>query len=93
MWVELDLGNNLDDAERLAMFLQEHGYDDFHIQADLFAPPKGFWVRRARVTFKDYYPADSVTVTELTSKIRYFKETCERQHQQILRLKRRLEKK
>jgi hypothetical protein len=48
MWVEIELGNNLDEAEQLARFLQEHGYEDFRLEANLFAG-KGLWVRRAIV--------------------------------------------
>jgi hypothetical protein len=87
MWVELDLGNNLDDAERLARFLQENGYPQFHLTTELFAHPKSLWIRRAKVHFGDYVPVDDVTAKELTAKIAYFKQEGEKLHQENVKLK------
>jgi hypothetical protein len=90
MWVELDLGNNLEDAERLARFLQENGYDHFHLTTELFASPKTLWTRRAKVWFGDYVPADDVTAKELTNKIVDLKQSSEKIHQENYRLKEQL---
>ena len=87
MWVELDLGNNLDDAERLARFLQESGYNHFHLSAELFAHPKSLWIRRAKVHFGDYAPADDVTAKELTAKIVDLKKENDKLHQEVHRLR------
>ncbi len=89
MWVELDLGNNLDDAERLARFLQEKGYKRFHLSAELYAAPESLWIRRAKVHFGEYYPADDVTAKELTAKIVDLKEENDKFHQEVYRLKNR----
>ena len=48
MWIEVDLGNNLAEAEDFARFLQEHGVDDFRIEVQLFAGT-GLWVRRLQL--------------------------------------------
>jgi hypothetical protein len=56
MYVELDLGNNLEDAELLARFLQEHDYKTFRLEATLLAPPDGMWVRRAIVYIGKWIP-------------------------------------
>ncbi len=47
MTVELDLGNNVDESERLANVLHDAGHKVFLIQIDLIVPDGGFWIRRA----------------------------------------------
>ncbi len=90
MWVELELGNNLDEGERLARFLQENGYHQFHLSTELFAHPKSLWIRRAKVHFGDYVPADDVTAKELNAKIADLKKDNEKLHQENYRFKERL---
>jgi hypothetical protein len=47
MYVDVDLGNNLSEAEDLAVFLVENGYNDFRMDIQLWAI--GLWTRRAHI--------------------------------------------
>ena len=49
MTVDVELGNHLEEAEQLARFLQENGYQKFKLDVELFAGDC-LWVRRAHVT-------------------------------------------
>src|SRR5436190_866121 len=53
MTIEVDIAN-LDEAEAIARLLQELSCEPFHIQARLFAPRDGFWVRRATIRLGDW---------------------------------------
>ena len=53
MYIELTLGNHLDEVENLANFLVENGYKGFRIDVQLLVPKDGFWDRRATVKLKD----------------------------------------
>jgi len=47
MTIEIDLGNHLDEAERMANLLYDKRYKGFKIECILQAPPGGVWIRRA----------------------------------------------
>jgi len=52
MYIELTLGNHLDEVEKLASFLVENGYKNFRINTKLYVPNDGYWDRRATIYFK-----------------------------------------
>ena len=54
MSVELELGNNTDEVERIAICLVDNGYKNFKIECTLQVPPDGFWARRATIYFKSW---------------------------------------
>lgn len=54
MYIELELGNHMDEVERLATLLVENGYKDFKIECTLQVPADGFWVRRATIYFNGW---------------------------------------
>jgi len=49
MFIELELGNNMDEVEKLASFLWENNYSGFKIDCKLEVPKDGFWLRRATI--------------------------------------------
>lgn len=51
MWIELDLGNTLSEAENIATLLLENDMDDFRIDACIHSNCGGLFIRRARVQF------------------------------------------
>ena len=54
MYIELTLGNHLDEVEHLAIFLVENGYKGFRIGVQLYVPKDGLWDRRATINLKEY---------------------------------------
>lgn len=52
MEVELELGNHMDEVERIANLLRENDYKKFKIECTLYVPSDGFWDRRATIYFK-----------------------------------------
>jgi hypothetical protein len=51
MYIEFDLGNNLEEVEDLARFLQEHYKGPFYIEVQMFCSNEGLWIRRCQVHF------------------------------------------
>lgn len=45
MTIEVDFAD-MEDVERMATILVDHGYANFRIESVLMAPPDGFWIRR-----------------------------------------------
>lgn len=54
MYVELELGNHMDEVERMANLLMENDYKVFKIECTLQVPSGGFWVRRATIYFDNW---------------------------------------
>lgn len=54
MTVDVELYNNIDEAERIATLLVENGYSNFKIDIWLGVPMDSFWVRRATIKFGDW---------------------------------------
>jgi hypothetical protein len=54
MHVEIELGNHMDEVERIAGFLWDNGYKVFKIECTLRAPSDGFWDRRATIHFNKW---------------------------------------
>lgn len=54
MEIELDLGNHMDEVERLANLLADNGYKGFKIVCELRMPGNAFWDRRATLYLKGW---------------------------------------
>ena len=54
MTIELELGNHMDEVERIATFLTEEGYKGFKIECTLRVPSDGFWDRRGTIHFNGW---------------------------------------
>ena len=55
MTIDVDLLNNLDNAERLANFLQDQGIQNFKIEAELYAG-NTLWTRRCTLKLVSVAP-------------------------------------
>ena len=49
MYIEIELGNHLDEVETIATVLAMAGYKEFKIECTLQKPPDGLWVRRCTI--------------------------------------------
>lgn len=54
MIIDLELGNHMDEVERIANILVDNGYKGFKIECTLRMPSNGFWVRRATIHFNSW---------------------------------------
>jgi hypothetical protein len=49
MYIEVVLGNHLEEVEHIANILVDNGYLNFNIDAQLTVPVDGYWDRRATI--------------------------------------------
>lgn len=54
MYVDIELGNHMDEVERIANLLVENGYKGFKIECILRVPFGGLYYRRATIHFNTW---------------------------------------